>query len=363
MAVTPFRAKKGLIVKPQALPTGEAGELASDSGDSNKLKYHNGTSWSLLGGGSSKIVIQDFTSIGTVGSLNQQYAGHIWTPTEMGPSTALYLFKSGDLTTDEMGIYTLTDVGGIVSADGIMGATTDQNAVSFNGTTQYYTAPNTLLSNAYVFYCDMWVMVDPTATGNQFLLHKNDGGTNDLTLYIDYNAAYIMWNVTILGVPILLAAPLPGNTLSGSGSPLFFHLALSKSTIAHDDLQMWVNGRLVAVGDTSAGSWTLGTVTNLFIGSDTSGAQKFSGKLSMLRFISNWYGGQNGTDFAYATKYTAPAFADLDYEVSCFTRHSSALSIAPIQYEWLEVARNINHIYRHGGIFRNFDSLRIISRG
>lgn len=312
--------------------------------------------------------IQDFTTISTVGSSDQQAAGHIWRHANGGynePNTAFaeleayYKFASGAMTTDETGNFTLTNNGATPNAAGITGS---NFAADFDGTTQYFTQGTLLDTTPAAIAVDCWFNSDDGDRQSRLWGKINVDG-NDL---IDVN----FQTDGSLSVGIIQGGTsknITSTTVFKDGATGWNYFVFNWDTV--NGMRLWINGVLEAQDTSATTLMASGTDRDFIIGAINSGgtvSNWFDGKISMFRVRDKTLS-QTDVDVGYATEYTVPgAISDTDFLIQAQVQKEGDTDFTK-EYHWsgVEVARNTSFFYRAGGLISNLsstDKLKILAR-
>jgi hypothetical protein len=307
--------------------------------------------------------IQDFTTIGSVGDLNQQMAGHIPALEEPGIAEAdriaLYLLDSNNgsgLIQDETGNYNLTNYGA-TNGVGILGGSFG----AANFATTFLHHPTLLNTPPTSFACGIWMRHDTLTTSRQRIWSSYNSATNYIVL-------------SILNKRILVESESTG---SGSSSVIgltelnagqWYHIVVTWNTTY--GVQVFLNSKLegedsaqnvlFAAGSTSG--FTLGG--HVFDGVPTLFAEPFDGRLSNCELIDKVLE-QRHIDMMYSTKYTWDGQDNInDTELIPFAKEGADDDfISQLNWGGMEVARLNNEVYRYGSLFKSTDKLKILGRG
>lgn len=302
-------------------------------------------------------LIQDFTTINSVGTASQQYAGHIWATDEGGTGTdlAYYKFASGSMTTDEEGSYTLTANGSPSNTNGITGS---DYAADFDGSSDYYTQGTLLdspssLSNGIAI--DFWIKPDdgqPAST--EYLFEKENVASQDIlrcVLNTDGTIDFVTEQANAGEVTISSSTKLP------DGSTDWYYICVSWDTTY--GMRLWINGAREAQDADETTLLGDGTDTDFFIGAESTPGNYYAGLISLFR-VRDMELTQKDVDLGYSVRYTAPSlFASRRYSLRAFTKEDGSDDFEAEYKGQLELARNDNYLYLYGGQFSSSDKLRL----
>lgn len=234
-------------------------------------------------------VICDFTTVYSIGHINQIKAGHIFELDEIAPGAdlALFLFEdAGSLTTDSSGNgYTLTNNNAAIAADGITGS---GHATELDGTNQSYTQATLLDSMTLhrTYSVDFWMDTDDyTPANNEYLFQKYYDANNYFGCYLSTTST-IVFEVVTNGSSRTLTAKLPNDEdyELGSDAPII-HVAccLRYESGSVGNICIFVNGQRAGEVNT-ADILSIAGNENFYIGQAQSGGTTyFDGKIMMMR--------------------------------------------------------------------------------
>jgi hypothetical protein len=310
----------------------------------------DGSGWHIV----SKIPpqrIQDFTTVGSVGDSDQQYAGHIFGNDDDGAGSDIsyYKFASGALTTDEQGTYTLTNNGAATNTTGILNT---NFATSLNGSTQYYTEGTgwgldtmaTVYSVGFVFDCFFQVDDGQPAAINNILYKINTGGSADYLILRLLTDGVLEFNTSVSST----VKAITHNLTLDNGVNGWNHVMAGWNTTT--GISLYVNGILVARDSSATTLMADGTNTNGGLGSNDVGGDYFDGKIAQVRF-RNLLDTEYLAQRAYATRYTPTAtMSGKEYRLDGKVQLGGVSGKENIiDLEGLTVSKDSNYIYRSGG--------------
>jgi len=309
-----------------------------------------------------KTVMQDYTNVGTVGTANQQFAGHTFILNESGTGTdlALYLFSSsGALLTDSTSnSYTLVNSTSVAVSGGIFGGSS--GAAYLDGSNYLYqsTLLNTMPSNAVDI--DLWINVDNgQPTTSQYLFKKINNTSSDYMFAYINSSGKIVFKTKQNGASI---RTLTSNTTLPNGITGYYYLNFTWDTI--NGMQLSVNGTIEVYDRASITLMSDGTDGNFLIGANTGGTNIFSGNIGMFRVRNKILIGKKDFDLAYSTKYPKPSnFIDDDFIITAYIQEDGDSNYeSELGWGGMEVNRNLTSIYRYGGLFNSADNIRLVAR-
>jgi len=256
-------------------------------------------------------VIQDYTTVGAVGSVGQQFAGRDYTLAELqarfGASRvkAYYRFGAGVMTTDETGSYTLTEVGTApTNTTGIVGtnfaATTaaagnyKQASLLSDVTSVYSGAGNGVVIGGWFRFLDG----NPSSVYNLFSKRKD--GTSAYEIYLGTNGV-VIYSITISSVNRSLSSMgyIP------DGQTGWYLIMFEHSTT--NGLIGSVNGVVEAMRNEAADKVLMANdaVTDFRLMASYLDAGRLNGQCANF-FVLNTVLTQADRDFLYATSISLP---------------------------------------------------------
>lgn len=308
----------------------------------------------------NKSVVQDFTTIGSIGSLNQQFAGFDYSLSELqsvlGTVEAYFRFPSGSLGDDETGVNDLSPQNSPTNTTGIVGTNFATNLVS--SSSQFYEATTNILGNAgdFVNGLTLGVWLKPSdgqpSSAQVICSFMGDDVDDSFTLSINTDGSVSFF--TNAASDELQTSPVFDDGSNGFSKLAFCWDANGK--------RIYFNDYLVASDSTTYNLTNSTSITYFSVGRSLYG-QYFDGDISNL-FISDTSMTADINDYLYSVKYTNPVNAvDTDFQIYGFLAPGGNQSLKQ-QINWgnMEVARNSASFYRQGGLFDSTDELRIMSR-
>jgi hypothetical protein len=314
--------------------------------------------------------LQDYTTIGSVGSVGQQDKGHEEELVEPGMASgdqeAFYQFGAGGgaITDDEKAAYNLTNVGSIAAAGGLFGGAS--GAVEFNGTDQYFSQATLLDTVPTAIGIMCWFNSDSGTTQQAIFQKINDEtvGSND----------YFSVFITATGrLQLSWAQNDAGNIRNFQSEPLFggsstgwHHLAVTWDTTngprLHYDTRLVIDQgsytTLMANSSASARDFLIGAS---FISGTP--ANFFNGKMAYFRVVNKVLT-QKNIDLAYSVKYDwASSITLQDAMIIPYVKEDGSDDfVSQLNFGGMEVTRTTDTIYRYGGLFNAADKLKLVGR-
>lgn len=308
------------------------------------------------------VVIQDYTQIKTVGSANQQMAGHILDTDSFGGGSPEAIWRLDDLTDDSGNSNTLTNISStpFTATDPFGNAS---SCADFDGSADCLHATGTAFDDTGSFSTGAWIYPHRGSGTNEMIISKLSSSDANRSFYLmrgnSGTELYLMVYYNDSGgyVPTKIDDyVIPQNEWS------FVCGVYNQSA---ETLELYVNGEVVAsVEDSNLSSRNNSSGADLTIGAyDGSGTpdEFFDGRISNAFYakyaMTSWEIQQK-----YAVRYSAPSnIAGTDYHISCLAKTDNDSDFIH-QVAWPEIARDSNYIYRAARAFDSDDYIRIIAR-
>jgi len=295
-----------------------------------------------------KKLLQNFTVIGDIGDVAQQNAGHIFELTEPGSDTsdviAQYNFLNGALTTDEKGVYALTNHNSVLGVNGITG---NDYAVEFNGTNKGFSQGTLLDVVPTAIAIDTWLNLD-VVSGDDYIFEKQNSAGD--FLFVKAKSGFIRINANT------------GNQMDtpNISASEWFLLTINWDTT--NGLRAWINDALVVQRADFTTLMSNGTSKDFYIGNEsTLTTYGMDGKMCMFR-VRDKVLTQKDIDIAYATKYTIPSLiTGTDYTLQALLKENGNDDFISEDKSNIEISRDgtNNLLYRYGGLYDSADKLRL----
>jgi len=338
---------KDLFLTGATLFMGSEGQIKYNE-SAKRIQFKHETAGSFISVGNNVITqIQNFTTIGNVGDVGQQFAGHAFATDEGGVGTdiALYLFGGGGgaIIDDEEGAFNLTNIGSTPESGGIFGGSS--GAAELNGSTHAFSQPTLLDTVPAALAIDVWFNASdgrPSSLGR--LVDKENVPAND-RIFIEHQTNGVMrvfFEQNNAGNLILQT-----NNVFADGVETGWHyLVFTWDTIngarlyMDSVLQSSLPSETTLMANLSGG-------TDLFIGSNSSGTERFSGKIGTVR-LRNQILTQADIDFGFATEYVL-SFSDNNYEILPRYRVGGSTSFErKFNWDGVEISRSPTSLRRAG---------------
>lgn len=302
--------------------------------------------------------VSDWSTIGSVGSAGQTYAGHKPELTEPGTSAsevlALYYFGAdGDaITQDETGTYTLTNNGSTGQAGGIFGGSTGAANLVLSSS-QYFSNASLLDSFGTGVFIDLWAKFKDTSN-HHYIFSKVVGASHGLILdrrtdkRLRINLGLGSWTEIFTG---------------NLENDVWYHIALAWNTT--NGLQLWVDSALTLNDSSKTTMPTTGSTSPFAIGEYLPSGGYYSNSYIAYFRVGNKVPTQKDVDVAYATTYTwtqDSSFALEDADITPYVQEDGNSDFITQYRGDFEVARYNNKIYRYGGILESSDKIKLVGR-
>lgn len=327
----------------------------------NTTYKSDGTDWHIV---PEITELQDFTAIGSLAVVNQQFAGRDYSLAELvarfgAPAiTAYYRWASAGagLLVDEVGTYALTNNNAAtLTAAGIMGTTVGTDLVV--ASTQYYTQDTLFDTMPTALAVSMWGnFTEGKPLANRYLFYKFGLDANNFfSCYID-NMGLVHFYTRIAGAGAV--DELSTTTALPSGVTGYYLITVTWDTT--NGKRIFINGKLEAQNPTATVLPTGGVHSDMFIGATAVPDAYIDGTIANMVFMDKLMT-EEDVDWLYASRYDISAlytlYGDLNFDIRAFKK--SAVAGSPKQIEIDEVARTTSYLYRKGGGFASGDLLRL----
>jgi hypothetical protein len=295
--------------------------------------------------------------VGTVGSVNQKFAGHLF-PTaitefevDVTDVVAQYSLNAAgaSITADDTSnAYTLTDHGTIAAGAGIFGGTT--GAATFNGSSQYYTQATLLDTLPSIgLAVSFWFKAtdgQPSANAAFFKKISADSPIQHVQLILTTGGLIQMYLNTGASGDCIITS----QTKLPDGATGWYHVVCNWD--GSNGMRLWINGILEAHDNRYTAMISNGTARDFIIGAtNTSGSvgTYFAGSIAQFK-IMNKALTQFDVDALYASTYDLPADlvgVDFNLEAKIYPTGLSAYTRITNVNGCL-VGKNASSIYRMG---------------
>lgn len=314
--------------------------------------------------------LQDFTTISSIGSLNQQFAGHLLT-NDSFDSTPEGLWLLDDLTDDSGNSNTLTNVNSTpFTATDIMG-NVNSAAAFVAASSQCLYANNTNFDDTGSFTCGCWLKADLPGSAIYTVASKYDVATaanRSWQLYLDNSS-------TLKQIVFQVQYDTSNNVLCGADHALAKmsdnarHLLIAVYDQTNTELRLYLDGELIGKKSDANLSARNNSATPKFTigardGDDAGNRDNFFDGEIGNSFYAKFAMTQKEVDLIYATKYTLTTdhTSNTEYVVRAFVEREGDSDFA-VNYNFPEIARKSFLLFRRGGVgssLKATDDLKIV---
>lgn len=298
-------------------------------------------------------IVQDYLARGSLGSANQQEAGHKFgtsdPETATGDVLAVYHFgDSGSANNiDEKGTYDLTSVGTVTETAGIFGGTKGGFDIATGGLNYYYSTTlwDSAVTNAHTI--EMWFKADSASTfwlwGKVFSADVNQDNYK-----ASIGSGDINWYKTVSGSQVA----------AGSSSTAFPTGSINHVIFTHDStngMRVFANGNTTPVATNASTTVpTAGSANNFSLGQldgDSNTSLNFDGKIYYVR-VTDKVVDSAFVEMSYATRYNwNQAYLPSAATITFYEKDAGTGTPVSTPFSTVGVGSDANYLYRRGGIY------------